>query len=594
MYKVNMHLKILAILCFIFISIASVISFLKPSTGFELNIYKSTPFLSWFLLILSIIGGIFLIIHQVYTKQYKYNNFWVIGFFILMLSRVTLLYIPFIRSYYSWRGDNISHMGLLYDILSTSHISSANSYPLTHILLSELILITETSTQFIANHSTALFSTFYVISIYLLATVIFSSRIGGMLSVAAVGGIFFDGYNVFLMPNGWSILYLPFFFYIYFKYFLHKKSISTSLLIIIMIWMYPFFHPLSTVVIILLIPLIGIMLYIINSADGSKNCLSKISPFIHLNIILVELTVFIPWILSFQIFHPNLRNFYNSIISGNSPDVIAKMGSKLDKIDVHGFDFLQLCFKIYGDEIIFLSFCLISFILLYKHRQIRKNNLNLIVILGMIFSIGILYLSYLLNIIPGLGNIGSARLLSYVVILTPLPVAFLLDYYINKNRICISVILVSLIIIASILSIFSLYYSPYTIRPNAQITEMDMAGTKWITYHNDINISNTQILTPLYRFADPILGNNMSRSQFRTNSTFIPDHFNYSVNEFLGSSYNKDNYALITELDITTYSTVWSSVGRFCLDDFEKLSSDISVDKLYCNGETYVYYIHNM
>ena len=515
MSKINAHLKTLAILCFLLISIANFISFSKPATSYELDIYKSTP-LSFVLVILCTIGGIYLIVHQVYTKQCNCNNFWIIGLFILMLSRVSLLYIPYIRGYYTWGGDNISHMGHLFDILSTSHVSSTNSYPFTHLLLSELFLILGTSPVFVVNHSTALLSAFYVVSIYLLATVILSSRIGGILSVAAVGGVLFDGYNVFLMPNGWSILYLPFFFFIYFKNSLHGKSISTSLLIVIMMLIYPFFHPLSMTVIILLLLIIGIILYITNFAECNNNSLRKVLSFIPLNIIFVGLTIFLPWILSFQKFHLNLKNLYYSITSGSSPSAIAVMGGKLEKIDIHGFDFLKLCFKIEGDEIIFLFLSLVSFILLCKHRQMRKDNLNLIVVLGIIFFIGVLYLSYLLNIIPGLGNIGSARLLSYLVILTPLPVAFLLGYYLNKNCISVSAILVSLIIIASILSILSLYHSPYVIRPNSQITEMDMAGANWFIYHKSLDISNTEILTPLYRFADPILGTNESRNQFST------------------------------------------------------------------------------
>ena len=210
-------LKILAIACFILILFSSFVAYSHPAKGYELSIYESTPSLVWFFLIFSITGGVTIIVHQVYTKAYKSSNFWLFGFLILILSRMTLLYIPFIRGYYTWRGDNISHIGAVMDVLLTGHFATDNFYPVTHILLAELISISGAPIELIVNHSTALFSVFYVVSIYLLATTVLPERGQQLLVFAVIGGVVFNNFEVFLRPNALSFLMLPLVFFLYFK-----------------------------------------------------------------------------------------------------------------------------------------------------------------------------------------------------------------------------------------------------------------------------------------------------------------------------------------------------------------------------------------
>jgi len=76
--------KVLTIFCFILISLSVFIAYTNPAKGYEPSIYKSTPPLVWIFLIISILGGLTLIVHQVYSKEYESNNFWLFGFLILI------------------------------------------------------------------------------------------------------------------------------------------------------------------------------------------------------------------------------------------------------------------------------------------------------------------------------------------------------------------------------------------------------------------------------------------------------------------------------------------------------------------------------
>ena len=590
-------LKILAIACFILILLSSFIAYSHPAKGYELSIYESTPTLVWLFLIFSIAGGVTIIVHQVYTREYKNSNFWLSGFLILILSRMTLLYIPFIRGYYTWRGDNIEHIGYVKDVLVNGHFATDNFYPVTHILLAGVTSISGAPIELIVNHSTALFSGFYVVSIYLLATAVLPRRDAQLLSVAAIGGVLFNGYDVYLMPNGWSILYLPLLFFFFFKSF---KSLEYKLLLVIMLVLYPFFHPLSSTVLVIILVIMGFARVLLLIIEHKKISLDNILHSFPITQILIVLVIFLPWLLSFQRFHLNLELLYTAMTTGRSPDVIAQMGSRLDKIGLHGFEFVKLVIKTMGDEIIFLALSITAAIILLKsykkHKEIKSNE-NLAILLGITFIIGLIYATYLFNIIPGLENIDASRLLSYLVLFTPIFVGYTFQHFLSKKRNYVSASrCVVIIMTASIISILSLYSSPYVIRPTPEVTQMDMHGMKWFVDYKSRDIGSTCIMSPPYLFADAILGTTEEdkRTDIRHYVPPIPDHFNYTVCDRLGEPYKRDRYAAITQMDKVIYDTVWAVVGRFNKEDFERLENDKTVDKLYCNGECDVWYIHSI
>jgi len=593
MAQIDHKLKIAAIVCFVLISLSSLIAYTNPTRGYELSIYESTSYIVWIFLIISIAGGVTIIVHQAYTKEYKSSNFWLVGLLILILSRIILLYIPFIRGYYTWNGDNVTHIGYVKDILFTGYISSSNSYPITHILLAELISISGAPVELIVNHSTALFSALYVISIYLLATAVSPGKDVQLLSVAAIGGVLFNAYDVYLMPNGWSILYIPLVFFLFFKSLVKKgPAIEYKSLLAVTLILFPFFHPLSSTMLIVMLLTVGITQYLIYFINYKKMPLRNILYFPPINSLLIVLIIFLPWILSFKTFHANLRGLFNAFTTGQGPDAIAQMGGQLNKINIHGFDFVNLTLKIMGDDIIFLILSIITIIILFKNQEERKNNNVLIILLGITFIIGVMYSAYLFNIIPGLNNIGAPRLIAYLVIFTPVSAGFALKHLIRKKSYIYVVICIAIIQAASITSIFSLYASPYVLQPNIQVTQMDMYGAKWFLDYKNTDIKSAEIMSPVNRFADAILGTDKRPDIMRASQ--IPDHFNYTVNNRLGESYTTDKYAFITQIDRQIYDTVWKEVGRFHKEDFERLENDPSAGKLYSNGEANVWYIQGI
>lgn len=597
MLELNVRFKLICISCFILSLFSILVAYFNPAHGYELSLYERTPPIVWIGLIFSILGGVSIIVYIMHRNLLKYYNFCLLGLFILLFNRIILLYIPYIRGYYSWHGDNISHLGIAKDVLIHGHVSSHLVYPITHILLSELAYITGISIEIIANYSTALFSVFYVISIYLLATSSLVTKKEQILAVTSIACVFFSGYDVYLMPNGWSLLYLPIVLFFYFKSLTKKNSLSYTILFSITLIMYPFFHPLSAFTLILILVVIGFVEYLIPIIRNNSFLFNKSS--FPLTPILLEIVIFLPWLLSFQQFNLNIKMLYHSITTGSSPDVIASMGETVNKLSLNKLEFIELSIKLMGQQFIFLILFLLSFILLLKYPNTRKDNKYLIILLSITSFLGLMYASYLFGIVPGLQAIGSGRLQTYLVIFTPIFAGFVLSYIVNKKITIFTLnlaptICVVIILIASILSISSLYPSPYVIQPNPSITQMDINGAEWYLKFKNPAINNIFIMTPMYRFAAGVLG--PIESEKLLGSPYleakIPDHFNYTVSTNLGSSYNQNKYCMITMLDKTVYDAAWKAIGRFHKEDFKELEKDFSVDKLYSNGETDVFYIH--
>jgi len=634
MLKKHLNYKLIAILSLLFSTLATEIAFQNPAQGYELSIYDSTPSMVWFSLIISIIGALFIIILPISMDKRISSNLWITGMFILLLNRMILLYIPYIRGYFSWRADNITHLGLLIDVLVSGFVPSKNPYPITHIFLAMVYIVTDVSRNIIVNYSTGIFSTFYVISIYLLATAILHTKKEQILAVTSVVVVFFS-YNLYLMPNGWSQLYLPLFVFIFFKSLEKHNTPQYKLLLVLLLIMYPYFHPLSSLYVIFMLIIIGIVnffiyLYLSNykydgevtsqkwysfrgqlfrdSIKSLRTRFIRASTLIRhakyhfsFTTVLIEIAILIPWILSLQSFQLNLRMFYNSVLSGTRLEVIEGMQNTLDKINISGMDFAQLLIKSEGANFIFLGLFAVNLLILAKEKHNLQKHKNLLILSSITIFTGFIYAAYLFGIVPGLHAIAAGRIKSYITLFTPISAGFVFIYlqkkFVVKKVNLFPIICILIILAASTLSIYNLYPSPHVIYPTPSITQMDMQGGKWFISHHNKEILTVDIISPIYRFIDGAVGTNErtviigSIYQHKT----VPDHFNYTEDtNKLGQSYLDDKYMMITMFDTIIYDTVWSMIDRFDSQDFDRLLDDTSVEKLYSNGETEIFFIHSI
>ncbi len=583
---------ILAILGFLSIALLDIVIFFFPATGYEISIYESTPAIIWIFVIFSLFTGILLVINHVFSKRPASNNLWIAGFLLIILSRFTLLYIPNFRGYLGWQGDHITHQGMILDIVESGSILE-NYYPVTHIVLAETNLLTSLPIDFLSLYSTAFFSVFYIIAIFVLASVVFQDRTMRLLALAAAGGIFFTSYDLLLMPNGWSMFLIPFLFFLYFK---SKNSLKYKVLTILILVTYPFFHPLSTVMVIEMLVVIGALGILFSYMENRNSGLqSHLKTFPLLEVVLLS-CIFVFWVLQFSRFEINLMGIYTTIILGGSlpADPLADMSEKLLKVNMGTIDFLLYTIKTMGSEAIYLFFTALATLLVlgvYRREKTFKNTGMFTSFLVITYLIGIMYLGYLLNVFSFLETVDPVRLQAFTVLFTPLSVAFIINHFLGKKNIAFARLCVVLILVASLLSIISIFPSPYVMQPNREVTMMDMTGMNWILDYRDQETDFVCINSPPTRYADAIMGKQQCTQTLKWRYPVIPDHFGYDQHPSLGYCYAENQYAALTKMDRITYSTVWESVGRFDDADFGRLNADRSVNRIYDNGETEVYYI---
>lgn len=591
----NRYFKLTAILSLFFLSAGLIIAHNSPATGYEPDIYASTPVLTWLFIALAMLGGAVIIIQQIISRGYKTSNMWFSGLMLLMVSKLSFLYVPYIRGYISWHGDNITHWGFVKDILQGGDYSTSNFYPITHVLNAQNILITDVADHFILNLSTSIISILFIIFTYLLATAILPKRGQQVMATLIAAAVMIGGiYNFLLMPNGWSVFLLPLLFFLYFKQ--QDNKIYTIPFLIVLV-MYPFFHVLTGLmiaVVFLLFAIMGRVLLFFEKRSNRPLPLKKPPPIIFP--FMIVLAILIPWTLAFNTFHLNLRVIWEQITSG-APGAIGETEGILSKLGLQSFDIVILYLKLYGALTILIILTVVGLILIW--RRMRKNSTNYslapLLYMGVIsLFFGFLYFLYFVGA-PGLSAIDAERMLAYCMLFTPLLAAVCLYRlaYLIKLRYLSFVFIFIILIVTAGMSIRDVYYSPYNIKPNLQISASTMQGAEWFveSKEQDSMVDTLETKTNPRRLADAILGYDKARERSDFRGPTVPDHFGYDVNSVFGQGISKNAFLVLSDIDQITYTSIWEAVGRFKEEDFEQLEKDPTVDKLYSNGECKIYLI---
>lgn len=590
--------KVATILGFVAIILVNIITLLNPTHGYELSIYDATPSLIWYSLIFSSLCGISVIVFEVYTKHYDISNSWVYGLVIVLISRVTILCLPYNRGYIAWQGDHMNHIGIVHDILTSGSVASDNYYPVAHILLSEVALTSNLSAEFLTKYSTVFMSVFFVISIYLIGEYLLNDKKVTLLALAATGCVMFGSYDVYLMPNGWSVLFFPFALLLIIKATDREVELSYRILATVILIASPFFHTLSALMLTVVLLLFAAIYTFLSKFEHLRDkiqehfVLPDSAP--SFTLICILLVTWIMWTLSFQTFHLNIRVLFDSVFSGADEDVLAGMGNQISTMNFNIFDLALLVVKVEGVAISFLILFVLGSCLVYTSYRKKQEFRRVIIFIGVALFFGFLYTIYLFGILPGLGSIDGSRIVEYVKVMTPIFAGIVYAYILSKKKMVCLLLCITIMIIPVVLAIFGIFASPYVHRPTPQITTMDIYGMEWSFVKKDRETRYVEIMSPPSHFADVVLGRDESaqRSDIpRRGTERIPNHFNYLERTYFGENYPSDKYLVLTMFDRVLYTTVYMPVGRFNDADFMRLKSDYSVQYLYSNGECEVYHI---
>ncbi len=564
-------------LSFFILSYALLVLSKYPVEGYELSIYSSTPLIFWIAVIICIFNGIFLITLGVFGKTEK---MWVIGMFEILFCNSLVISLYALRGYvlYSGRGDVASYVGMAADVYKYGCFLDYNFYPITSILIAQLSQMTNISILSISKYLTPLFFVLYTLSIYCWSKSLIPDKKFVFTSIIASTPIFFAWFSTSIYHMLLSVLTIPFFFYC-----LQRNSdYRFRFFCIIMCIIYPFFHPITAVIILLYLVLTFM------SEQCYPTC-KKYEKKISTTLILIFFISFVTWFISQYILLDSAKSIILQVLGSlEAPTTEAHAQYYLQKLGTATA--LKSFLLMTADEIIFNIIALVAiFYLLMKSKKLFERkfiSIALCFIGGSLFILMIFFFSSahtpdrLINL-----NIN-------MVLTLPLVGYLLYRFSLNEKKV-ITIFLISLILVSVVTSLFSLYPSTLTVFPNDQTTVSEVIGMNWLISQKNPDFRTADVMTPVFRYSDLIHGYDFSRAKgegkWRRDLSF-PDHFGFSEHEIF--PIDETRYLVITEYDIQAYTEVWKDIHRFTKEDFTKIDRCKNTDKIYENGEFQSYLVY--
>jgi hypothetical protein len=546
----------------------------NPAKGYELSIYSATPKVFWVAIIIGLINGIFLIIYSIIGKS---KRTWVIGVFEVLLCNFMIISLYALRGYtlYFGRGDVGSYVGLAKDVISNGYLSINNFYPIVSIIVSQIAQISSISPISICQYMPALFFVFYFVSSYCWAKSISKEKKFILSVLLAATPIFFAWFPTSIYHQMLSIWTLPFFFFCVQK----NHELRYRIICIVMCISYPFWHPLTAVM---------VCLYLFTWSSLEKlgyiknEKMDKTNRNVSLTLILICFVSMIAWFISQYPLVISMRSIVLQLLGlldkTSTFLEVTELSSKIGLLSA-----VKTAFLMITDDMVYYILSLFSiYCILFKPSgMIRKKYLPIIMcfIMGNIFYL-IIFLATRTHTPDRLIN------LNINMIFTPLLVGYLLFRLSHKKRRAKYTFILFFLFISLCTSISSLYPSPITMRPNDQVTKMDVVGMKWLIDNKNHEHMTGYVMTSPHRFSDLIYGCSFKQERAdlrKRGNLYFPDHFGIENDSFF--PVDRISYFTISDFDIRAYTEVWDDMDRFTKEDFNKINVCNNIDKIYENGE---------
>ncbi len=600
--RVNID-KLLATVAFIFISVALyTIAITPPATGYEISIYDAYPSYFWFFFIGAVACGIIILIHQAFAE--RKTNWWKIGLLIILFANSTFLLLPEFRGYaFYGRGDTPTHLGHIRDILKTGYIGENNFYPIEHILSVGLIRITGISLNNIPSLFFVFFSGIYITNIYLAAKSIAKHTGQILLAIAFASPLMYSFFHASIHPSIFALFMLPLLLYLYHRSErLSHEKFKTSLLLVLIAFFIIFFHPIVALFTIVVFLIFGLtyalysQIFISKRFRGSQYRIISKGP-VRISIILSA--IFFIWYFSYSSIQQSFKRVLEWLVYQIGTPLIQRQLELVAEAELTLFQVIELFVNRYGAIFLMLFISCISFILILRRYLSKKYTAESVkyvygVQFAIVLLIGIMFLfGYFIEYNP----VRVARL--PLLIGTILSGLVVYDF-INEHSLYWKLIIIVVILLMAILSIRNVYNSPIVYKGNAQVTQMEVVGTRWFEKLKDLNIPvvvNSAAI--LRRFGDYNFGvDSSSIARTKIDPTRLPSHFGYdkgitSIAEVLDF---QDRYIIIFKYDRVAPMFFPENVRPKCYqwteEDFVRLGADPAAAQIYANGEFEVWRVY--
>lgn len=561
------------------------------ASGYEISIYNAYSSFFWFLFILTIIVGVSLTLFFIV----KNSGLWRYSLPVILIVDTVVLFLPTIRNYAFCAlggSDIFAHLARSKFILNTGHTMDGDFYPAMHILVATVDQLSLLNPAILVAILSWIFFILYILSLYSFGRAVFKDcKAAALLATVGTPLLFSFGHYAFY-PFLFALFLFPLIFYIIHKVdgLENRGAYYTSF--IILSFFIVFCHPMISL--ILLITL-GILY---GYSQISNKCrLGFTGGFNILNMIAIVGITFVFWYFQFNSIFRMGESVISALLGARDTDTI--ISYNLDMVSQSGAPLIRVIegfIKIYGPVILYIVVALLFSAYLVNKILTKKRYVDkTIYVVFFLFSIAFgaaLTLGYFIVF-------EFIRATSFAIIMAIIMCG--IGFYAlikntgtpNTKKIIILTFVIMLCSV-SILSVLSVYRSPWTMSAGVHMTEMEISGLDWFLAKQDGSI-------PLYfigyswnkytRYFQEL--HQITVHQPRVITESIPHHFGYDQKQHLTQSidYSGDTgfYMATNEQLRQKYLAVldeWRSLNDYYSEeDFARLNNDTTIMKLYVNNE---------
>ncbi len=572
------------------LSTVAIILSTPPSDGFEQSIYAAYPLSFWVLLTATFFVGKLLIIREAFASTPDARN-WIGGFTLSLFVATILLLMPLIRGYSVYgRADLLTHIGHTGVIHETGGEPFQNIYQSLHQLALTLSYATGVEPIGIYNTIPVVITIFSIVASYLLLSTIFDRR-RVLMTLPFVIGFVAGSTHLNPSPYAQSVLFLPFLLYLFARtqqtdILLFRVPLALTVVAVVL------YHPL-TAVFLLVVLMIHYSVLTFSTWRGPPDFSVPVSRVTATSIVQLAAVTFLAWYYNFvgiiirfdivfrQLLDPGESetelDMYGETIAAFSPDLV-------DIVRVAAFRF--------GERFVLLTlgsmFVLIAVWRYARGERFSTPYLSTFTLGFVAFSaLGALFL--FVDLIGGFGR----PLVFAQYFAAFLAGSIILELYNRSNeKTVLFITTVVVILVVTTVSVATLYGSGMAAASTSQVTDQDISSAEW---YLDNELQSTPLLesgTTMYRFEHALAGSDSNTVQ--REGTFPPDRFNYTNHDTLGDSYDIDQYLVVTERGKQFYPNSYPGYEdswRFQPADFERLSQDPTVNRVYSNSDIEIYLV---
>lgn len=592
--------KFVVSICYLLLLLSVIIVSNFPATSYEPSIYTSTPIIFWISIFISTMVGIGLVLFS----DEKHSNQLILGLSLVFFSYVLCLSLFIIRGYYAW-GINVDpsgHIGFIKSILNNGYTPDTLFYPITHVFSAEFVQITGINIIDLSKYLPLLFGILFVPFMYLFSRSLLKNKKEVILATV-LSCAFIFGWYINFTPNCLANFYIPLVLMIIVKSYSDVKNrINWSILLVIMVFFFPPFHPVPTVFLLIYILAINIPINLLKSIPINLLKFIEVSN-IRENIgtikirsrstLVLLLSVFsIAWVSSFFIWKKTVKNLYTLTTEGGSTN-IQNLADQVNYASGQGFNVYLYGLKMYGGILVILVLSLIGLYFVLRNRNLYAKKRILPLFGPLIVTILVLAVLYFFNI-----GFGPLRLIFYITLLGTVIAAYAINQIIKRNeksRLKAPFLVVIFLVLSGVFvnGILILYPSPYTSGISLHTPQSEIEGMEWLFNNKNYKKGIIGISISPGRFYNFFSGD-VPYSKFTLSAVLPPYHFGYENSSSLSSNYTEDKYLLITLQDRSLYTHVFPELAnsRWTSSDFDKLETDNGLNEIYIDGANNIYYIN--